>query len=100
VGSSAHRGSSWLLAGVPTKDATLALMAEPCSKKTENTPDQPVLERAKAAVVDGDRTGALALLHVLLTHGPPPGHRPPGAGPADLSFYVSSVCWASTIRRR
>ena len=39
-------------------------------REAVNTPDRAVVERAKLAIVDGDRIGALALLHVLLTEGP------------------------------
>ena len=56
---------------LPTKGGTLQLMAAPASSdQPVSEPHHVVLERAKQAIVDGDRTGALALLHVLLTEGP------------------------------
>jgi len=56
---------------LPTKPATLCPMATPESaERLPSTPSQAVLERAKQAILAGDRAGALALLHVLLTDGP------------------------------
>ena len=42
----------------------------PPSEHTLEGPHQAVVARTKQAVLDGDRSGALALLRVLLNNGP------------------------------
>jgi len=46
------------------------MTSPPASEHATEEPHQAVLARAKQAILDGDRLGALALLHVLLTDGP------------------------------
>jgi hypothetical protein len=45
-------------------------MTSPTTEPIAEVPHQAVLARAKQAIVEGDRRGALALLHILLTDGP------------------------------
>jgi len=45
-------------------------VTSPPSKQNAEEPHQAVLARVKQAILDDDRSGALALLHVLLTDGP------------------------------
>ena len=45
-------------------------MSSPPSKQNAEEPHQAVLARVKQAILEDDRSGALALLHILLTDGP------------------------------
>jgi hypothetical protein len=72
--------------GMPIKSAILEVIAAQAisDPRAVEAPHQAVLARAKQAIAHGDRTGALALLHVLVADGPRnrgnPHHRArPGA---------------------
>jgi hypothetical protein len=54
---------------LPTKARTLQPMPAAEDDGTADDPAKTVLARAKTAIAAGDRAGALALLHVLLTEG-------------------------------
>ena len=57
---------------VPTKSATIEVMVPlpPPSEHSCEDPHRAVVAGAKQAILDGDRSGALALLRVLLNNGP------------------------------